>query len=85
MSFLERARALKTDGHPGPLTRYRRKCWPEILAVVEAAVSLKNADDDVVGVQHEDCSKPPCSGCRYDHAVDTVEESIRALDKKAGS
>ncbi len=59
------------------------ECWEELVAVVGAAIELKNADDDIVGVQHDDCSKPPCSGCRHDQAMDVIEGKIYALNKKA--
>lgn len=62
------------------LMRYRT----EILALYDAARELKAADDDIVGIEHEDCSKPPCSGCRHDDAMDVMEEVLYELDRKAG-
>ena len=77
MTFLERAHELNAkpaygiDGSESmnELLRLRRKCWPEILAVVEAAVRL-----------HGPC---PDFG-EADEAHDLLGEALEALDKKAG-
>lgn len=80
MTFLERARKLNAATaftEDGPqnmekLLRFRRRCWPEILAVVEAA--RRHMDSlDSNRIELWEGNEPG------------IDEALDALDKKAGS
>ena len=71
-AFLERARELdetKADGW-AKADEFRLECWPEILAVIEAADKLEVVSHSAPHDEH-------CFQC-------TLDEALDALDKKAG-
>jgi hypothetical protein len=63
------------------LAKERDIIWKPLL---EKGEKLKEAYDEIVGVEHQDCSRPPCSGCAMDDSSDEFDEQLRAAREEMG-
>jgi hypothetical protein len=50
--------------------------------LLAAAKEVDRVADEIVGVEHQRCNEPPCSGCEFDNVTDTLKEAIAACKEK---
>ncbi len=66
------------EGIVGDMFKDVHRKWLPLLA---AAKDVDRVADEILGVEHQLCNKPPCSGCEFDEATDVLKEVIAACEE----